>query len=74
MRKLWEAWKRIGKRIGDIQARVLLIFFYFVVLSPFALVLRWVSDPLAIKPGAQRSWGARKAEKNNSMEWAMKQF
>jgi hypothetical protein len=38
--KLWERWKRVAKKIGDIQARVLLILFYFIGFGPFALVLR----------------------------------
>lgn len=55
-RSFWEMWKRFAKRIGDIQARVLLTFFYFVILCPFALVVRWLMDPLAIKVGATGGW------------------
>ena len=49
MRRLWEGWKRFGKRVADVQARILLMFFYFVVLCPFALLVQLGSDPLAIK-------------------------
>jgi hypothetical protein len=55
----WDAWKRVAARIADVQARVLLSTFYFVVLGPFALLLRWRSDPLAIKPGAPAGWRPR---------------
>jgi hypothetical protein len=50
----WEAWKRLGKRIGDFQARLLLTVFYFVILAPFALVVRWASDPLSLKRSGDR--------------------
>jgi hypothetical protein len=56
----WKAWRRLARRIGDAQARVLLTVFYFVVLGPFALALRWRSDPLAIKPGAPAGWRPRR--------------
>jgi hypothetical protein len=52
LRRLWAGWKRIGRRIGDFQARVLLTLFYFVFLAPFALAVRWKADPLGLKrPG-----------------------
>ena len=74
MRNLWEWWKRVGKRIGDIQARLLLTFFYFVVLGPFALAIRWGSDPLAIKAGTDRGWRPRDDKTGVPIERATKQF
>ena len=44
-RAAWR-WRRcVAHRIGDFQARVLLTVFYYVILGPFALVLRR-GDPL----------------------------
>jgi lipopolysaccharide/colanic/teichoic acid biosynthesis glycosyltransferase len=74
VRRLWEGWRRVAKRIGDIQARVLLILFYFVVLSPFALAVRWGSDPLAIKPGTPRGWQLKGEREGSAVERATKQF
>jgi hypothetical protein len=52
LRRLWEGWKRVGRKLGDWQARMLLTVFYFVVLAPFALAVRWKADPLGLKrPG-----------------------
>ena len=51
LRRLWEGWKRVGRKIGDFQARVLLTLFYFVILAPFAVVVRWRADPLGLKRG-----------------------
>jgi hypothetical protein len=51
LRRLWEGWKRFGRKLGDWQARALLTVFYFVILAPFALVVRWKADPLGLKRG-----------------------
>jgi hypothetical protein len=50
--RLWHGWKRVGRKVGDFQARVLLTVFYFVLLAPFAAMVRWNADPLGLKrPG-----------------------
>jgi len=67
LRTLWKRWKRVAKKIGDVQARLLLTVFYFVVLAPFALVVRWRTDPLGIKPGSPRGWHPR--GKIDADEW-----
>jgi hypothetical protein len=36
LQRLWEGWKRVGKKIGDFQARLILSLFYFICLSAFA--------------------------------------
>ena len=74
MRKYWEWWKRVAKKIGDVQARFCLILFYFVVLGPFALAVRYWSDPLAIKVGSPRGWRPRDDKVGVPTERASKQF
>jgi hypothetical protein len=74
LRTLWEAWKRGARWIADLQARVLLTVFYYVVLVPFALVLRWRSDPLAIKPGTAKGWRTRSESEATPLEQARRQF
>ena len=73
IRSFWEWWKRLGKRIGDFQARILLTLFYFLILPPFALAVRLGSDPLALKTHAPK-WYPRNAEEGASMERATRQF
>jgi hypothetical protein len=48
VRRAWEAWKRFGKKVGDLQARALLTVFYFVILAPFGLGVR-AADPLGLR-------------------------
>jgi hypothetical protein len=70
---LLERWRRFGRRMGDFQARLILTVFYFVVVAPFALVVRFAADPLSLKPH-HRGWRA-KAEPNGSpMDRALNQF
>jgi hypothetical protein len=72
LRRLWEGWKRVGRKIGDFQARLLLTVFYFVILAPFALVMRCLADPLGLKrPGG---WHAVKPAAGPALERARRQF
>lgn len=73
-RELWAAWKRVARKIGDFQARILLTIFYFVLLAPFALIVRRTSDPLAIKPGAQGGWSEPERAPEYTVEMARRQF
>jgi len=58
--RAWAAWKKIARRIGDFQARVILTVLYFIVIAPFALAVRRLADPLAIKPGSPKGWQPRR--------------
>jgi hypothetical protein len=73
VRGLWSAWKRLARRIGDAQARVVLTVFYFLVLGPFAAVLRLRSDPLALRPGAAGRWQGRDEAADGSLAAARRQ-
>lgn len=73
-RRLWPAWQRIGRKIGDFQARVLLTIVYFTLVAPFALVVRWSADPLALKAGTPRGWRVRRTDDVDVMASARRQF
>jgi len=72
-RQLWERWKRIARKIGDFQARALMTIFYFLVVGPVAVALRWRSDPLAMKPSTPRGWRDSDAREGVAMEHARRQ-
>lgn len=60
LKKLWHAWKRIGQFIGDQIGRIVLTLFYFTLFMPFALGVRFFSDPLSIRPHTPAKWLERK--------------
>ena len=74
LRKSWKWWKRIARIIGDFNARVILTLFYFVFLAPFALAIRFFTDPLAIKNKSTSSWGIKSQSEEPLIEQARKQF
>ena len=74
MKKLWENWKKLAKKIGDFQARLILTVLYFVLVAPFALVVRWGADPLSIKRRAERGWYLKTESKGSPMGRALNQF
>ncbi len=74
LQDLWQAWKRIGKKVGDFQARLILTAFYFLILGPFALAIRLASDPLSLKARSPRGWVCRPHVHEAIKERATKQF
>lgn len=71
LRTLWEAWKRLAKRIGNFQARVFLTLLYAIVVLPFGLMVRLFSDSLHIK-NRPTKWTEHPAEVHD-MSWAQRQ-
>ena len=74
MKKLWENWKKLAKKIGDFQARLILTVLYFVIVGPFALVIRWGADPLSIKSRAAQGWRTRAEPEDSPRDRALNQF
>ena len=64
----------VPKAIGDFQARLILSVFYFIIVGPFALILRWAADPLSLKKGAQQTWRVKTESKDPPLKRAMNQF
>jgi hypothetical protein len=73
VRRLWQGWKRIAHKIGDVQARVLLTVFYFLIVAPFALAIRFFADPLSLKPRTAKGWRPRPPAAR-ALEQARRQF
>ena len=49
LRKLWNRWKAFGQKIADFQARLILTLVYIIVVPLFGILVRLLSDPLAVK-------------------------
>ncbi len=53
----WQRWSDFAVRMGNVQGRLLMGFFYFLIVTPFGLGMRLLSDPLAIKQSpSQSNW------------------
>jgi len=62
LRKGWQAWKRFGQFMGDLIGRLVLTVFYFTLFMPFALGMRLLGDPLALRPRGLAKWLERKTQ------------
>ena len=75
LRKIWDGWKKIARKIGDFNARVILTIFYLILLMPFALLVKAFTDPLEIKKNSKKGWHLREENPDiTPMERAVRQF
>ena len=77
LKKLWQNWTDFSRHMGSYQSRVLLSFFFFLLVSPIALLLKAFSDPLRIKPksfGPGGSHWLSKKEIDSNQEQYRRQF
>jgi len=65
---------RVAKKIGDFQARLILTVIYFIIVGPFALILRWAADPLSLKKSVRQGWREKPEPKDSALKRAMNQF
>ena len=74
LRQLWHRWKAFGQKVANVPARILMTVFYFVVLPPFAGIVKMGSDPLALGGKADRAWRPRPAPPADRAMAARRQF
>jgi hypothetical protein len=74
LRRLWARWKVIARRIGEFQSRLLLCLFYFVILAPFGLGVRLLSDPLRLRRRSLSQWLPKQARTAAPWDQARRQF
>jgi hypothetical protein len=74
MRKFWAKWQELARKIGDFQARFILIVLYFVVIGPFALIVRLAADPLSLKSPGQTGWRRKINPDEAPLKRALHQF
>jgi hypothetical protein len=72
LRRFWVAWKRLARRIGDFQARVVLTVLYATLVLPFGLAVRWFADPLRLKLRPTK-W-LEHPEEAADFDWARRQW
>jgi hypothetical protein len=74
LRKLWERWKVVAQKIGDVQSRLLLCIFYFVVLAPFGIGVRILSDRLHLRQQSHSHWLPKESNSTTLWQNARRQF
>ncbi len=74
VKRIWNAWKRLGQKIGDFLARVVLSVFYFTVFMPFALAVRLFQDPLRQRPKNLKSYWEGKQSQTAGLDDARRGF
>ena len=72
LNKIWQGWLRFGRILGTVLAYIVLTIFYFTFFMPYAAIMTWFSDPLAIRQ-PRPAWTARQAGEP-SIEGARRQF
>lgn len=71
--RAWERWKVIAHKIGNFQARLILVIFYFVIVPPFALIVKLFKDPLTLNPPQKESLWVEGPVADRSLSAARKQ-
>ena len=73
LRALWRGLLVVAKRIGQIQAWLILTAFYFVIVAPIALIFKLAADPLHLRRHVSSIWTSRNVPKD-LQAWAKEQF
>jgi hypothetical protein len=60
LRVAWERWQIIAHVNGDYIARLVVNLFYFTIMIPFALGVKYLTDPLSLRKNASSQWLPRK--------------
>jgi len=74
VKRAWRRWTVIAHIIGNFQARVLLSLFYFVIVPPFALIVKIAKDPLQLRLAAGATGWTERAEPPPPSQAAHRQF
>jgi len=56
LKNFWQRWLTLAQKMANFQARIFLTLFYFLIISPMAILLKLFSDPLRIKMSHSSYW------------------
>jgi hypothetical protein len=70
-KNIWEWWKKVAKKIGDFNSRLILTVFYFIFITPISIPVK-LKDPLGIK-NKKQSWLPKQTSECTPMEQALRQ-
>ena len=73
-RSAWDGWVSFAAEMGNYQGRLLLAAFYFIVLTPWGLMVRLLSDPLRTRTPSSSSYWAERTTLSPDIDEAQRQF
>jgi len=73
-RRLWEGWKGFAAEMGNYQSRILLAFFYFLVITPFGVLVRLFGDLLKTRSLTYPSFWNNRTTISSGLDEARRQF
>ena len=59
LKKIWHYWKKFAFKVGEINFKVIMTIFYFIILGLFAIPFRLTHDILLIKKKYATFWKDR---------------
>ena len=74
LQRVWGRWKGFAAEMGNYQGRMLLAFFYFVVVTPFGVLVRLLGDPWRVKHSESTSFWVDRSATNTDLDEARRQF
>ncbi len=74
VRILWSRWKILALAVGTFQSRMLLSLFYFLVIPPFAAIIKIFADPLGLKKSHPAKWHPKEARQEDFFQESKRQF
>lgn len=74
LKRLWEGWKGFAAEMGNYQGRILLAFFYFLVITPFGVLVRLFGDPLRTRVSTNPSFWDDRPAVGSELDEARRQF
>ncbi len=72
--RIWNRWKYFARQMGNFQSRMILGFFYFLIVTPFAVVLKIFSNPLQFRSFNNKPDWLKKDPSEDNMERARERF
>ncbi len=72
LERVWYLIRSSLTSIGNLQARLLMLFFYYFLVAPFAIIVR-IANPVSEKKHAP-AWVRRETREEDPLERARKQY
>ena len=57
-------WKQLSVKAGNFQATVVLTIFYFLIITPFAIIIKIFTDPLNLTKKSL-TWNNKESKEEN---------